>query len=137
MPYDSNGIRADIVMDPLSIARRMNISRLYEQGFTAMARHTRDRIRQNAGNTLTHSYLSDRQINELFEDVLGLIKILDNEQYAEYSKFGINDKRDVIQDILTDELYLFYRISNKKPAYQIILEADIIVTGKQIGRAHV
>lgn len=123
MPYDSNGVRADIVMDPLSIARRMNISRLYEQGFTAMARHTRDRIRQNAGNTLTHSYLSDRQINELFEDVLGLIKILDNEQYAEYSKFGINDKRDVIQDILTDELYLFYRISNKKPAYQIILEA--------------
>jgi hypothetical protein len=49
MPVDSEGNRADIVMDGLSTVNRMNVSRLYEQYINAASRDVSKRVRRMLG----------------------------------------------------------------------------------------
>lgn len=123
MPIDANGVRADIIMDPTSITGRMNISALYEHYFNGMSRTSKKRITDkfNSYNAKLESLTVD-QINELFSMVLELTKVLNTEQHVVYTKANIEEKIEILEEIITREFYLEYHITSKKKAPEIIAE---------------
>lgn len=128
MPVDVLGNRADIIQDPASTISRMNIGRLDEQYISKASRQ----VKQYITNYLIklddiddlNSVIDDLHLdtlNLLFNEVLDFIKILGNKQYVYYSKIkDINVKKDILKEIVNEELYVFFSIDNAKPAYQIV-----------------
>lgn len=115
MPYiitkHGNKVRADIVMDPSAVISRMNISRLYEQYFCGMSRKTKELI-QHAKST-----------KEAFNILLGLLKLIDNDQYKIYKNATEQQQEEIIKECLEKEVYIYYRVSDKKRPYQIVLDS--------------
>lgn len=56
---------------------------------------------------------------------MGMLKIIDTEQYIEYSKVSKDTiiKREIVHECLSKEVYILYRVSSKKKPYQIVMES--------------
>lgn len=121
MPKTLDGaVVADVVMDPGSVVSRLNVSRLYEQYFCAMSRKTQKLMRDAIGMKPAKEYTVD-EINKGFEILLGLLKILDTEQYKYYSELtDIEAKREIIEECIYKEVFILYKISSNKSAYKIL-----------------
>lgn len=139
MPYiEANGGRvyADVVMDPAAVTSRMNPGRIYEQYFNAMSRKTQYEIKKYLKKH--PSECKDAQINGAFEILLGLLKILDTEQFKEYSALkDINLKREIITECVDEEVFLLYRISSLKRPYQVVLETKGTIYEPEVNNAHI
>lgn len=128
MPYTidefGNKIIADIVMDPVSVVSRMNVGRLYEHYFNAMSRRTQTLMRNATGGKRNIKEISDAEVMKAFEILMGLLKIMDTEQYTEYSKIqkDMNTVRTIVDECLNKEVFLLYRVSSKKKPHEIVLE---------------
>lgn len=124
MPQTLDGsIKADIVMEPASVVSRLNVSRLYEQYFCGMSRKTQQLIKDAIGVKQGHEYTTE-EINKGFEILLGLLKIIGTEQYDAYAALTSEEsKREIIHECVHKEVYILYRVSSKKGAYQIVKEA--------------
>ena len=133
MPYDPvNNIRADIIMDPSSIPSRMNVSRLYEQYFNAFSRRTKALVTDmingytdvNLSNQEKIDILTEEQTLEAFKLVVGLLEHLDTEQYYAYKNaldsVNIYAIKEILLEILDKELFLYYKVSSKKKAPDIV-----------------
>lgn len=125
MPYTidefGNKITADIIMDPASLVSRMNIGRLYEQYFNAMSRKCQAVMRSKVKNI---NNPTDKEVNECFDILLGLLEIIGTEQFVEYSKVK-NDKvkkREIVSECLLKEVFILYRVSSEKQPWQIVLD---------------
>lgn len=115
MPYDANGVRADVIMDPTSIISRSNLGRLYEIYFNSASREAKRQI--------TEVLKKDpNDINGAWKLVLEFLSIFDNEQYRGYKQCNDEDKRIVLDDIVNKEFFILYRLGAEKPAYEIVLE---------------
>lgn len=129
MPYtvDEFGNKhvADIVMDPISVISRMNVGRLYEQYFTSMSRRCQAMMRHAVGGKTEGLTLSDKEVDKCFDILMGMLKIIDTEQYIEYSKVSKDTiiKREIVHECLSKEVYILYRVSSKKKPYQIVMES--------------
>ena len=125
MPTTLDGkTRADVIMDPASVVARLNVSRLYEQYFCAMSRKTQDLIRSAIGIKKPDKY-TEQELKKGMDLLLGLLKILDNDQYTEYAKVkDIEIMREIIAECVHDEVYILFSVSNRKPAYQILLDVE-------------
>lgn len=123
MPHTLDGkIRADVVMDPASVVSRLNVSRVYEQYFCGASRRCQELIRNTIGIKPGDKY-TKQEIDKGFEILLGLLKIIGNEQYETYSKLtDINAKREIIDECVHKEVYILFRISNKKPSHVVYAE---------------
>ena len=133
MPYDPvNNVRADIVMDPSSIPSRMNVSRLYEQYFNAFSRKTKKLVTDvinnytdaNISNQEKIDILTEEQTLETFKIVVGLLEHLDTEQYYVYKNaldsINIYAIKEILLEIIEEELFIYYKVSSKKKAPDII-----------------
>ena len=119
MPVDKDGSVADVIMDPSSIISRMNAGRLYEQYINGMSRKCRKLVRELV-NYKSIENCTDSEVEQAFNYILGLTQLLETEQYAVYSKLkDINTKRDIVNECLTKEVYLLYKVSSEKLPYQI------------------
>lgn len=122
MPVDKDGNIADIVMEPGAVVNRMNPGRIYEQYFAGMSRKCKHIIIEKYGKDI-ETY-NDIQIEDSFNIILGLVKILDTEQYTTYSKvIDINIKREIVKEAIEKEVYLYYKVSSKKKPHEIVSEA--------------
>lgn len=123
MPHTLDGkTRADIVMDPGSVVSRLNPSRLYEQYFCGASRRTQELIRNSIGIKKASEY-TKQEIEKGMEILLGFLKILDNEQYYTYANLkNIEAKREIIAECVHKEVYILFRVSNRKPAYKVFNE---------------
>lgn len=128
MPVDAYGQRAQVIMDPTSTASRMNIARLYEQYLNGVSRQTKNNIIKMV-NEMDNSqpaetavnFITDEQLDGLFQHVVGLVKIFGTEQYDAYSTItDIESKREIISEVIERELFLYYKVSSKKKAYEIV-----------------
>lgn len=136
MPYtivNGEKVIADVVMDPGSVVSRMNIGRIYEQYFNAMARRVRSLLRQELkvkyitedAVVLDTSTINDKTINKAYSMLLDFLKLLDTEQYIEYNNVkDINTKLEILKECVEDEVYILYRVSSKKKPYEIVLEVQ-------------
>jgi len=128
MPMDAYGQRAQVIMDPTSTASRMNIARLYEQylnGVSRQAKHNIIKMVNEIDGTQRASeavkYITDEQLSILFDHVIGLVKIFETEQYDAYNAVtDIETKREIISEVIEKELFIYYKISSKKKAYEIV-----------------
>lgn len=123
MPATLDGkIRADLIMDPASVVSRLNVSRLYEQYFGAMSRRTQELMRSAIGIKKPKDY-TDEELKKGMELLLGLLTLIDNEQYKAYSE--LKDKeaiREIVSECIHEEVYILFTVSNRKPAYKILLD---------------
>lgn len=117
MPYTKDGVRADIVMDPTSLTSRMNLGRSYEIYFNTTIRHVRKMIRD-----MLTTNPDDK--DKAWKIVLEFLKIIDTEQYAEYKKATLEERDEVLKEIMEDEFYILYRISSKKKPHVLAQELE-------------
>lgn len=116
------GERADIIMDPTSIPGRMNIGNLYEQYFNSMSRHTKFMITEGIkGMGKETGDLTDDEISKVFLTVLGITKLLDTEQYQYYLNASPSQKRAVINEVIKDEMFLYYKVTSKVEPWMVIM----------------
>jgi len=128
MPVDILGNRADIIQDPASTISRMNIGRLYEQYISQASRQLKQYI-TNAIIELddiddlssTIDSLHENKVNELFNEIRDLVKLIGSKQYIYYSKVkDIKLKKDILKEVVNEELYIYHSIDNEIPAYKIV-----------------
>jgi len=129
MPLDQNGVRADIVMDPSSVVSRMNAGRVYEQYFNGASRQAQLMVREALGVSKVYDRVtmgdinidsySHTEINMAMDILLGLLKIIDTEQYTSYLNLDIEQQKVIVYEVLTEEFYLLYRVSSKRAPYEI------------------
>lgn len=119
MPIDKDGNVADVIMDPSSIISRMNAGRLYEQHINGMSRKCQTLIRQHVSyKNITQC--TDKEVDECFNILLGLLELLETEQYAGYKMVtDMNVKRSIVEEVLTKEAYILYKVSSNRLPYQI------------------
>lgn len=133
MPVDEYGNVADIIMDPSSIPSRMNVGRLYEQYFNAMSRHTKKLVIEIMENKSAYE-LSEPTVIKAFDTVLGLLELIGTEQYTSYLNTSYEQKLEILEEIRLRELYILYKISSKKKAYQIVLKTQQTMYAPPLGR---
>lgn len=120
MPTDIvTGDRADIIMDSSSIVSRMNPGRLYEHYFNGMSRNLQHMLRNKYSNI---DSLNNTQIEEAFDLLLGLFKIIDNKQYIYYSNTNLEQKKEILKECIEEEVFIYFTADNVKTPYQIVNE---------------
>ena len=131
MPVDKYGNRADIIIDPTSITSRMNISRMYEQYFNSVSRHTKVMvvnkllsIDKNMDMIELIDTLNAHRTIEVFDIVLGLLEIIGTEQYVGYLELKKNNDiiniKHILKEIVEKELFIYYKVSSELKGYQIV-----------------
>ena len=127
MPYiEANGDRiyADVVMDPAAVTSRMNPGRIFEQYFNGMSRKTQYEMRKIL-HFKPFEQCKDKEIEEAFNILLGLLKIIGTEQYEEYRQ--LTDKqliKEIVRECVEEEVYILYRVSSVKRPSEIIIESQ-------------
>lgn len=120
MPYTSDGVRADIIMDPTSIVSRMNLGRIFEIYFNSASRKARrmvlEELDKNPGD-------KEAKIRA-WKIVLDFIKHFETEQFEGYLQATEEEVDEILDEIRREELYIIYRISSKKPAYAVVLDLE-------------
>ena len=128
MPYTidefGNTVRADIIMDPLSVVSRMNVGRLYEHFFTGMSTKCKNHMIEAVNKELDINKISDENVNKAFDILLGLLKIIGTEQYDGYLAVSDNMelKREIVDECINKEVYIYYSVSAVKKAWEIVEE---------------
>ena len=134
MPYNTNGVRADMILDPTSIPSRVNPGRLYEQYFNGATRETQRLLREMASDERNVDKLSTDKIEEMYKFLLGFYNIFETEQSMAYNAVSdINIKKEILSVCLNKEVYLQYKLSSKKKPYQITTTLRDSVYAPKIG----
>jgi len=143
MPIDEYGNRADIIADSTSTIGRMNLAKLYIQYFSATSREIQHHVKttlignnkDNISNIELVENANDNTINTLFDHILGLLRIIGNEQYEAYSAVNsLEVKRTILLEIIEKEFYIYYKVSNEKKAYSIVTEIHNSIYAPKIGK---
>ena len=139
MPFtyvNGEKVIADVVMDPSSVVSRMNPGRIYEQYFNAISRKTQYEIRKvmNYPNT---KFTKD-EINAGWNILLGLLEIIGTEQYVGYKEVKDDKvKRDILEECLTKEVFILYKISTEKRPYQVVTDVQGTIYEPEIQPVHI
>jgi len=141
MPRDANGVVADIAVLSKGVVARTNEGKLYEQYFTASSRQTKKAIKSllAVDNVYDIDSLSSDIIENVFQYLRLYLKNFDTTQYKLYcglynddddvdprnevvlhSTLSIADKREILKEIHSKELYLIYNASEEAGAYDIL-----------------
>lgn len=124
MPVDKDGNRADIIMDGGSVVSRMNVSRMYEHYFNAMSRKTRLELRKVIPEHVPLDKYEPKALQHAWEIILGFLKLLGTEQYDVYKSItDINTIKEIVYECVNEEVYILYKVSSKKKAYEIVRES--------------
>lgn len=122
MPYTQDGVRADAIMDPMSIVSRMNIGRYFDMYISGTAVEAKKHI-ENILNIKDVFTLPDSKIEEAWKVVINYLSIIDTEQYQVYSKLTNKaDKLEILDEIVNDNFYIYYKINSKKSPLQLVSE---------------
>lgn len=124
MPIDKNGVRADIVLDPATTPRRMNLARLFYGHISKASRNLKHIIidELNALSDKTNPLdtvdkLDSNTIHRLFSIVTEFTSYIGNKQHEVYS--AIKDhkqKRTILKEIVEHEFYIYYKLGDNNSA---------------------
>ena len=119
-----NKTYADIVMDPASLVSRMNVGRIYEHYFNDMARRCKALMVNDLGGITNISKVKDDKVIKAFNTLLGLLQLIDTEQYPSYLEASkdINKVREIVNEAINQEVFILYKITSKKRPYQVVLD---------------
>lgn len=124
MPIDKHGVRADVIVDPATLGRRMNIGRSTYNFIAKASRNLKSMIvgeLRNIDGTLspkdTLTNLDEATINILFNLILEFTALIDNSMHKGYS--AIKDyeiKRTILMEIVEKEFYIYYKLGDREVA---------------------
>ena len=134
MPIDSDGNRADVVMDSLATVSRMNIGRLYEQYINSASRDVVKTIRTELGlnNCAISVELLDslEQSNEIlvekaWEYLLEYYRLSSPKMYIVFTDGEYMEKRTVhLESVLNKGIYLYMPPSNSVENDELVTELE-------------
>ena len=124
MPLSKDGtIRADCIMDPISVISRMNIGRFYDIYLAGCSRRAKSIITNILANEPDVLTAPSNLIEEAWNHVLAFTKIFETEQYDYYSKVGNEEeKRLIIKEIIDNEFFIYYKVTSKKKPIELVDE---------------
>ncbi len=130
MPTDEFGVRADVIGDPRSTISRLNVSRLMEKYIKSGTRRAQTILRDRFKliNKPTLQDCTSNEIVELFGIVLEFASLVNSDQFKTYNAVAKSMNLEtmilIIDDILTNEFYIFMTIDMEAKAYEIIDAID-------------
>ena len=135
MPMDSDGNRADIVMDPYATVNRMNPGRSYELYINAASRDLVKNIRLDMG-IKENTHHTQQLVEEIFNSnhikfdqnyrlLLGYYKILSPTMFKWYSEDVDNEEKiNHLASIIKDGIYLYLPPDNPVDYPDVIEELE-------------
>jgi len=97
MPIDEDGNRAELILNPLGIVNRLNISQLYEHEINFISIQIVEGLK----------YLDLEEREELYFDYLKIVNIRQYENFKEsYDEMDIDGKKCFFDDILENGIYI-------------------------------
>ena len=132
MPRDANGLVADVAVLSKGVVARTNLGKLYEQYMAASSRQTKNRIIDILAVKQSSDIdaLLDSEINVAYNYLLDYLSNYNTTQYRLYAglidEITIDDKKEILKEIVDKELYLVYNVQEAETAYDIVnrLEAS-------------
>lgn len=115
MPIDADGNHAEVIMDPLTVIKRMNIGAPYEQHLKACMRDLTKELRDRAQQGESKAVLIDRLLG--FYDIVNpkMVELLKSPNYKGTLE-GHLDK------VLADGIYLWMPVDNEEDSIAICNE---------------
>lgn len=123
MPYNSYG-RADIIMDSNSVINRMNLARVYQKEFCGASRKCQSVLRDMAQGERDVSKIPPNVIEDMFYYLMGLIGKFNTPQFDEYSKANYEEKLEILDECINEEVKIMHQVRTKKHAYQIVKDIE-------------
>ena len=131
MPIDSDGNRADVVVDPGSTVSRMNIGRVYETYISAAARDVTKAVRRKLGievcrynktlKAIQALHASNPAlIDEVYTYILGFFKLISEEQFSFYTQLNIQDRLEYLTSVVCEGVYIYFPTHNDKETTDIV-----------------
>ena len=130
MPVDSDGNRADIVMDGGATIARMNIGRLYEQYINAASRDVKKGICKMLGversdkhyiAKLTNLFDNDKErFNQIYTYLMGFYKIVSPRMFDEFSVLPSEKKLEHMFSLNREALELYIPTDNSPELIDMI-----------------
>lgn len=117
MPFNSH-CRADMVVDSSSSIGRMNTARLYQPYFCLASRNVQANLRKMLGNR-KFKELNENEIEEMFRYLMGFLGKFATPQFHAYAKATFEEKIMILKECVEKEVYIMFKITNEKKAYQI------------------
>lgn len=123
MPYNEFG-RADIIMDSNSVISRMNMARPYHQEINGASRYCQLKLREMANGVMDTYQLPDTLVEQMFTYLMGLLGKFNTPQFDYYSNADMDQKREILNICLNEEVYIMQQVSNPKRLYQIVKDIE-------------
>lgn len=117
MPYNST-TKAEMIVDSTSVIGRMNIARLYQPYFCLASRNVQSNLRKMLGDRKLNQ-LDENEIENMFRYLMGFLGKFATPQFDAYSKATFEEKVMILKECIEEEVYVMYKITNEKTAYQI------------------
>lgn len=136
MPVDSDGNRADIVLDPASTISRMNIGRLYEHYVAGAARDVNRRLRTMLGITDQRwsvdrlSCLDESLIREAYTYLLTLYQCVSTRQYIFFKELDYEAILEHLSEVTQDKInaiQLYIPIDNDIDSIDMIKNLEALI----------
>ena len=115
MPVDSEGNRADIIVDPASVIGRINPGREYEQYINGAIVKAEKQIRNTAASKSANAY------DKAFETLLEFLSLVSPQQYSTYKSITSPDERkEIIDYIINEQLMIYYPVDGKRRHMDVV-----------------
>lgn len=131
MPIDSDGNRADVVMDSASVIARMNLGRLYEHYVNSVIRDVGKAVCNILGvkapiSENRSSQISPDVIKHAYLHLLRLYKIINDKQYDFYGhQITEDEKLEHLTSVVNKGIYLLYPIDNDRETPEVIKALEV------------
>lgn len=121
MPVDKWGNVADVIMDPTSVAGRMNAGRLYEIYYGASSRQMKRKITEYCNGM---DYNDTTKVDFIFDMVLRYLKVIGSDQHDIYATANHQEKVEFLLETINKEFYVKATISNPKPWMNVTIDLE-------------
>jgi len=140
MPVDTEGVRAELIMDPKSTVSRLNVGSLYERTIkSSMGKLERIvRFEYEKYNVSEPYELSISQITNLFTHASNFINITGSDLAPHYTNALHTQDREamlsVVEEIINDKFRVFILPDNDKRKYEIVEELESSIYSAEYGK---
>jgi hypothetical protein len=126
MPFDKNGVRADVMVCAGSTVSRMNLGRLYEHYFGAVSRETKTKLKNIFGigdkvpsfREFVNGSHPD-QFNLAFNYLEGLLAIVCPELHKKFMEYSFSHKCKYVHECIEDECRFIMRVEGNPSPHDI------------------
>lgn len=127
MPINEDGVRVDIISDPMSTISRMNLGRTYEAYLGAASRDNRNRLikyfKEKYGNNFLEK-MTDEDYQYVYKYLREFFKLINSDMVEFIDSLDHEGIRLYFKDIVENELYIYYPTDNEKNITDVVMDIE-------------